>query len=197
VKPGVQIVTPNHGSSGSARWNILAAWGHVIAKGGSEADATAYLRKFFQNTAALPGSARDATTAFTGGTGDVLISYENEAIFARQNGAAVDYVVPDQSILIQNPGAVTVHAPAKAKDYLDFVVSKAGQAAFASLGFRPLVSGISLDVKGANDPKDPFPTVTQLLTIDKDFGGWTAATKKFFDPSTGIVTKIQQDTGKG
>jgi sulfate/thiosulfate-binding protein len=196
VRSGVQIVTPNPGSSGSARWNVLAAWGHVIADGGSEADAQAYLTRFFHNVVALPGSGRDATTAFTGGTGDVLISYENEAIFARQNGAALDYVVPDQTLLIQNPGAVTVGAPAAAKDYLRFLLSKDGQAAFASVGFRPLVDGVALDVKGANDPKDPFPTVTHLLTIDKDFGGWAAATKRFFDPATGIVTKVQQQTGK-
>jgi sulfate transport system substrate-binding protein len=197
VKPGVQVVTPNPGSSGSARWNILAAWGHVIAQGGSDADAQAYLTKLFHNVVALPGSGRDATTAFTSGTGDVLISYENEAIFARQNGGALDYVVPDQTLLIENPGAVTVGAPAAAKAYLAFLVSKAGQAAFASVGFRPLVSGLSLHVNGANHPTDPFPAVHHLLTIDKDFGGWAAASKRFFDPSTGIVTKIQQGAGKG
>jgi sulfate/thiosulfate-binding protein len=196
VKDGIGIVTPNPGSSGSARWNILAAWGHVTSTGGSEADATAYLTKFFQNTVALPGSGRDATTAFTGGTGDVLISYENEAILARQSGADFDYIVPDQSLLIENPGAVTVGANAKAKDYLDYVVSKAGQTEFAKVGFRPIVDGITTNVKGANDPSDPFPTVKQLLTITKDFGGWSAAAKKFFDPDTGLVTKIQQTTGK-
>jgi sulfate/thiosulfate-binding protein len=197
VKPGIKIVTPNPGSSGSARWNVLAAWGHVIAAGGTDAQAQAYLTRFFQNTVALPGSARDATTAFTGGTGDVLISYENEAIFARQNGAALDYLVPEQTILIQNPGAVTVGANPKAKDYLAFVVSKAGQEAFASVGFRPLDPTVAVQVPGATDPSAPFPAVQQLLTIDKDFGGWTAATKRFFDPTTGIVTKIQQSTGKG
>jgi sulfate/thiosulfate-binding protein len=196
VKPGIGIVTPNPGSSGSARWNILAAWGHVTSTGGSEADATAYLTKFFKNTVALPGSGREATTAFTGGTGDVLISYENEAILARQNGADFDYIVPDQSLLIENPGAVTVGADAKAQDYLDYVVSKAGQTEFAKVGFRPIVDGIDVTVKGANDPSQPFPTVKKLLTITTDFGGWSAASKKFFDVDNGIVTKIQQATGK-
>ncbi|RYJ05510.1 MAG: extracellular solute-binding protein, partial [Actinomycetales bacterium] len=92
AKPGIGIVTPNPGSSGSARWNILAAYQSVIADGGSEADAQAYLKKLFANVKALPGSGRDATTAFQGGTGDVLLSYENEAIFARQSGEDVDYV---------------------------------------------------------------------------------------------------------
>jgi sulfate/thiosulfate-binding protein len=196
IKPGIGIVTPNPGSSGSARWNILAAWAHVIANGGSEADATAYLTSFFKNTVALPDSGRNATTAFTGGTGDVLISYENEAILARQNGADFDYIVPDESILIENPGAVTVSANAKAKDYLDYIVSKAGQTEFAKVGFRPIVDGIDVNVKGANDPAAPFPTVKHLYTIAKDFGGWSAAAKKFFDPDNGIVTKVQQSTGK-
>ena len=173
VKPGIGIVTPNPGSSGSARWNILAAWGHVLATGGTEADASTYLTKFFKNTVSLPGSGRDATTAFTGGLGDVLISYENEAILARQNGNDFDYIVPDQSILIENPAAVTVGANAKAQQYLDFIVSAAGQTEFAKVGFRPIIDGVDVSVRGANDPSHPFPAVKQLLTIDKDFGGWT------------------------
>ena len=90
VKPGVEIITPNPGSSGSARWNILAAWAHITGNGGSEDDAKAFLTKLLNNTIALPGSGREATTAFTDGSGDVLLSYENEAILAKQNGAEVD-----------------------------------------------------------------------------------------------------------
>ena len=86
TKPGVKIVTPNPASSGSARWNILAAYQQVIANGGTEAEAKAYLTKFFNNVVALPGSGRDATNAFLEGAGNVLISYENEAILARQSG---------------------------------------------------------------------------------------------------------------
>jgi sulfate transport system substrate-binding protein len=197
VQPGIGIVTPNPGSSGSARWNILAAWGHVIANGGSEADATAFLTKFFENAVALPGSGRDATTAFTGGTGDVLISYENEAILARQNGEDFDYIIPDETLLIENPAAVTVDANPKAQAYLDFVLSEAGQKEFAKVGFRPVLDGVEPgEVAGANDPTDPFPTIAKLLTIADDFGGWTAANEKFFDEEAGIITKIQEETGK-
>jgi sulfate transport system substrate-binding protein len=196
VQPGVGIVTPNPGSSGSARWNILAAYGSVIAQGGSEAEATAFLTKLFENAVALPGSGRDATTAFTGGTGDVLISYENEAILARQNGEDFEYIVPDQTLLIENPAAVLVDADPKAQDYLDFVLSEAGQTEFAKVGFRPVIDGIDIDVEGANDPSDPFPAVPTLLTIADDFGGWSAAKDKFFDEEDGLVTKIQAETGK-
>jgi len=195
VEPGVEIVTPNPGSSGSARWNILAGWGSVVANGGSEEDATEYLRKFFTNAVALPGSGRDATTAFTSGTGDVLLSYENEAILARQNGETFDYVVPDETLLIENPAAVTVDADPKAQSYLDFVLTDAGQQAFASKGFRPLTDGVDIDVEGANDPSDPFPAVPHLLTIADDFGGWDATNEKFFGDE-GLVTQIQTETGK-
>ncbi len=104
VKPGVEIVTPNPASSGAARWNVLAAWGQVIADGGTEDDAEAYLTKFFDNVVALPGSGRDATTAFLGGTGDVLMAYENEAILARQNGEEFDYIIPDDHAAHREPG---------------------------------------------------------------------------------------------
>src|SRR5690349_16346739 len=99
IKPGVEIVTPNPGSSGAARWNALAAYGQVIADGGTEAEAAAYLDSFFANVVALPNSGRDATTAFLGGTGDVLMAYENEAILARQNGEKFDYIIPDTTML--------------------------------------------------------------------------------------------------
>ncbi|MDQ6641626.1 MAG: sulfate ABC transporter substrate-binding protein, partial [Actinomycetota bacterium] len=138
VKPGVKIVTPNPGSSGSAKWNILAAYGHVIAQGGTPAAASAYLTKFFQHTAALPGSGKDATTAFEGGTGDVLLSYENEAIQARQAKANFDYIVPDQTLLIQNPAALTKTASDSAKAFLKFQQSKQGQTDYAAQGFRPI-----------------------------------------------------------
>lgn len=196
VKPGVKIITPNPASSGSAKWNVLAAYGHVLANGGSESDAQAYLTKFFGNVAALPGSGRDATTAFTSGNGDVLLSYENEAILARQSGADFDYVVPDEDLLIQNPGAVTTDAGPKAKEFLSYLTGKEAQTDYAEEGFRPLGDGIDVEVKGANDPSNPYPAPKTLLTIDKDFGGWSAANTKFFDENDGIVTKIQKETGK-
>src|ERR1700753_2025391 len=195
IKPGVKVVTPDPGSSGSARWNIMAAWAYATQNGGSDADGEAYLTKLFKNTVALPASGRDATTAFTGGTGDVLISYENEAIFARQNNAAIDYLIPDVTIQIDNPGAVTVGSNPKAKDFLNYVISKAGQTQFMEKGFRPVVSGVTATVKGANNPAKPFPTPKKLVTI-ADLGGWSAAATKFFaqkakDGTDGIVTTIE------
>jgi sulfate transport system substrate-binding protein len=197
TKPGVSIVTPNPASSGSARWNILAAYHQAVVAGGSEADAKDYLTTFFRNVVALPGSGRDATNAFLQGTADVLISYENEAILARQAGEKFDYVVPDNTLLIENPGAVLSDANPKAKSYLDFVLSTAGQEEFAKKGFRPVIDGVNVGpVEGANDPANPFPTPPGLFTIEEDLGGWKAVNAKFFEEGTGIVPQIQKATGK-
>ena len=194
VKPGVEIVTPDPGSSGSAKWNILAAHSHVLAGGGTEAQARDYLKAFFAHVVSKPNSGANATSTFLNGTGDVLLSYENEAIAARQKGQPLDYVVPAESILIENPAAVTKTAPQSAKDFLAFVQSPDGQRIFASKGFRPALDGVSVgSVAGANDPAHPFPAVPKLQTI-ADLGGWSAVNTKYFDKSTGIVTTIMAGT---
>ena len=196
IKPGIKIITPNPASSGSARWNTLAAYEHTISDGGTEAQAKDYLTQFFTHVQSLPGSGRDATNAFLSGDADALISYENEAILARQSGEDFDYVVPDQTVKIENPAAITTKATPKAKDYLDFVLSAEGQAEFVAKGFRPVVAGTpTTDVKGANDPANPFPTPKKLTTI-ADLGGWDAVNTKFFTDKTGIVSQVQQATGK-
>ncbi len=202
VEGDVEVITPNPGSSGSARWNILAAWAHVVGNGGSEEEAGRFLAELLDHTIALPASGREATTAFTDGSGDVLLSYENEAILARQNGAAVDYVVPPDTLLIENPAAVTTSADDTARAFLDFMTSPQAQADYAASGFRPVVDGVNVpDVEGANDPTDPFPAPESLFTIDDLFGGWATAAGEFFGDGEdgnplGIVTRIQQRTGK-
>jgi sulfate/thiosulfate-binding protein len=201
TKPGVGIVTPNPASSGSAKWNLLAAYGSVIGEGGSEEDAAAYMKDFFGNVAALPDSGRDATTAFTSGTGDVLLSYENEAILARQSGTEFDYVIPDSTLLIENPCAVTDGADDAAQDFLEFQKSEDAQKLYAQTGYRPISEVGDLEVDGANDPSDPFPAPATLLTVDDDFGGWDEANGKYFGDGEdgnplGILTEIQADAGQ-
>jgi sulfate transport system substrate-binding protein len=197
IKPGVKIVTPNPASSGAARWNALAAWGHVAANGGTEEQATEYLRNLFANVVSLPNSGRDATTSFLNGGGDVLLAYENETILARQNGEELDWVLPDTTIKIENPGAVLENANPKAQEWLDFVLSDKGQRQFALKGFRPIIDGVDTNgVEGAQDPNSPFPTPKKLLTVDNDFGSWSDLSKKFFDEKDGIVTKIIAESGK-
>jgi len=196
VQPGVGIVTPNPASSGSAKWNLLAAYGSVIADGDDDAAAEAYMTKLFANVAALPDSGRDATTAFTSGTGDVLLSYENEAILARQSGQDFDYIVPDTTLRIDNPCALTEDASDQAQDFMDFQKSEDGQKLYAETGYRPLVDVGDVTVEGANDPSNPFPEPKTLLTIDDDFNGWDEANTKYFDENDGILTKIQAEAGQ-
>ncbi|WP_139982856.1 sulfate ABC transporter substrate-binding protein [Nocardioides litoris] len=204
VEEGTEIITPNPGSSGSARWNILAAWAHATGGGDDEAAGRDFVTQLLDNVIALPGSGREATTAFTDGSGDVLLSYENEAILAKQNGADIDYVVPDDTLLIENPAAVTVEGAKKpaAEAFLEFLTGPEAQADYASFGFRPVVDGVDVpEVEGANDPADPFPAVGTLYTIDENFGGWGEAADEYFGDGEegnplGIITEIQQQTGQ-
>ncbi len=193
TKDGVKIVTPDPASSGSAKWNILAAYSHVTATGGTQSAAQTYLKSFFGHVVSRASSGSDAMKQFLAGTGNVLISYEDEAIAARQAGESVDYVVPDQTILIQNPAAVTKGASQAAKDFLTFAESAQGQQIFISKGFRPVLDGVQVGtVEGANDPSNPFPTPTTLVTIDQ-LGGWSKVNDEFFGDN-GIVTKIESSS---
>ena len=188
TQPGVDVITPNPFSSGSARWNIMAAYGAQIKQGKTPAEAQQYLTDLFKNVSVQDTSGRAALTTFTGGKGDVLLSYENEAIFAQKNGEDIDYVVPDQTILIQNPAAVTSDAanPVSTKSWLDYLYTPEAQQIFADNGYRPVVPGVV--------PDDKFPTPSGLFTID-DLGGWPDVATKFFDAKTGIVTAIEQANG--
>lgn len=192
TQDGVEIVTPNPASSGAARWNALAAWGQVIEAGGSEEEAEQYVNDLYANAVSLPNSGRDATQAFTSGTGDVFLTYENEAILARQNGEDFEYIVPETTLLIENPGAVLEDADPKAESWLEFVLGEEGQRQFALKGFRPLGDpngeSVDVEVEGANDPAEPFPAVTNLLTVAEDFGSWSDLSDTFFDEESGIVT---------
>lgn len=194
TEPGVDVITPNPASSGSAKWNLLAAWGQAVEDGG-DAAGPKYLSAMLGNIVALPESGRDATTLFDSGTGDVLLSYENEAILAKQNGAQIDYVLPDTTLLIENPGAVTKDAEPEAQEFLDFVLSDEGQSIYAQYGFRPLTD-VEVEVEGATDPADPFPSPGTLLTIADDFGGWGEANDKYFDEEAGLVTELLAKSGK-
>lgn len=195
TKPGVKIVTPDPASSGSAKWNILAAYQHVISDGGTPQQAEQYLTALFQNVVSKPSSGSDAMTTFTKGTGDVLLSYEDEAIRARAQGQPVDYIVPNEDLLIQNPAAVTKSSSAASREFLDYVESKPGQEIFASQGFRPALPGVHVAaVKGANDPSNPFPNPDKLSTITQ-MGGWSTVDDKFFGDPNGIVTKIEAANG--
>jgi len=186
VKPGIQVITPNPFTSGGARWNLMAAYGAQLELGKSEDDALSFLSDVLKHTAVQDKSARDALQTFVGGKGDVMLAYENEAITAQQKGEGVDYVVPDQTILIENPVAATTDGGATAKAFVEYLRTPPAQKIFGEKGYRPVVKSV-LDTF-------QFPQPSGLFTIDK-VGGWDEVLSKFFDRDTGLVAKMEQDLG--
>ena len=183
VKPGVQVITPNPKTSGGARWNFLAAWGYgKKAGGGSDAAAQAYVAKLFQHVPVLDSGARGATTTLVErGLGDVLIAWENEALLSEKElgKGKFDIVVPSISVLAE-PSVAVVDANAKkhgtekvADAYLKFLYTPEGQDIAAKNYYRPRDAGVLARYASV------FPKV-ETLTI-RDFGGWQAAQKRFFD----------------
>ena len=189
VRGDVDVLEPNPFTSGGAKWNIMAAYGAQLEKGRSPEEAQQYLADLFEHVSVLDKSARESLATFSSGKGDVLLGYENEAILAQQKGEDIDYVVPDQTILIENPVAATSEAedPKLAQAFVDFLYTPAAQKIFVSKGYRPVVK----DTPGA----ERFPTPADLFEITK-FGGWEEVNADFFDPEKGLVAKIFQSQGK-
>jgi sulfate/thiosulfate transport system substrate-binding protein len=189
AKSGVQVVTPNPFTSGGARWNVMGAYGAQRAQGKTDKQAIDYLKKLFKNVSVLPKSAREATQVFASGKGDVLLTYENEAIYANKKGVHTEYVVPKQTILIENPVALTKsglkHSEAKA--FLKFLWSPKAQKLFGETGYRPVLKSV------AKSSKYHFAKPKSLFTINsKALGlrGWKSVQFRFFDHSSGIMVKV-------
>jgi sulfate/thiosulfate transport system substrate-binding protein len=185
---GIEVITPNPFTSGGARWNVMAAYGAQLEQDKSEDDAVEYLRQLFANVPVQDKSARESLQTFTGGKGDVMIAYENEIINAQQKGQDLEYIVPDQTILIENPIAVTSdsQSPKQAQAFLDFLRSDEAQRIFAENGYRPVVNDVLKEFD--------YPTPPTLFTIE-DLGGWEKVTKKFFDSETGTMAQINREQG--
>ena len=188
VKPGVQIVTPNVQTSGGAKWNIMAAYGAMLRKKKTHAQAVAYLRNLYSHIVSQDKSAREALQTFLAGRGDVMLAYENEAIFANQNGQEVPYVIPKATIRIENPVAVTTTSENKAtaNAFLRYLHTVPAQRIFAQNGYRPIVPAAA---RGFS-----FPVRPQLFSI-KWLGGWAKVDQRFFNANNGIVTLIQKQSG--
>ena len=188
LKPGVQIVTPNPFTSGGARWNVMAAYGGALRAGKTPKQAEMYLAQMWKHVVAQPASAREGLQTFLAGRGDVFLAYENEALFAQQKGQPVQFVIPKATILIENPiaGTSTSKNKPQARAFVKYLRTKPAQRIFAQNGYRPVIKGVT---QGLN-----FPNRPQLFTI-KYVGGWAKVEKKFFDPRTGVMAKIQASSG--
>jgi sulfate/thiosulfate transport system substrate-binding protein len=185
LQEGVEVITPNPLTSGGARWNIMAAYGAQLKQGKTEEEAIEYLRQLFSHVPVLDKSARESLATFAGGKGDVLIAYENEAITAQQKGEPLEYVVPDQTILIENPVAVVTESahPEKAQAFIDFLRTPQAQRIFGEKGYRSILPEVLAEFD--------YPEPSGLFTI-ADHGGWPEVTAKFFDAENGLVAEIVQ-----
>jgi sulfate/thiosulfate-binding protein len=189
IRGDIEVIEPNPFTSGGAKWNIMAAYGAQLENGKSPAQARAYLEELFEHVPVLDKSARESLQTFSSGKGDVLLGYENEAILAQRSGEEIDYVVPGETLLIENPLAVVNESQnlETAEAFVEFLYTKEAQQIFADTGYRPVVEGIE-------SPHD-FPTPPKLFEITK-FGGWDQVNDEFFDPEAGIVAEIFKAQGK-
>jgi sulfate/thiosulfate-binding protein len=186
LKKGVDIVTPNPFTSGGARWNVMAAYGAYLKQTKSPKRARAKLTQLFHNVSVQDKSAREALNTFLAGKGDVLLTYENEAILARQKNQPVQFVIPKATILIENPLAVSKAASPAAKAFRDYLYTPAAQRMFAQTGYRPVVPSVAREFK--------FPARPDLFTI-KTLGGWKKVQPQFFDARNGIMAAIEREVG--
>ncbi len=190
VKPGVKVVNANPFLSGGARWNVMAAYGAQRQAGKSHAQAVAYLNKLYKHVVAQPASAREALQTWASGEGDVLLSYENEAIFAKRNHVPLYYKIPSATILIENPVAAVKSSrnPRTAKAFVRFLYSTTAQKIYGKNGFRPVVKSVAKHFH--------FPRPRHLFTIRSfHMGGWHVVQKRFFDPHTGIMVRVERHSG--
>ena len=188
TQSGVEVITPNPFTSGGARWNVLAAYGAASDVGAKHEDGVAYLNDLFKNVPVQDDSARKSLQTFAGGKGDVILAYENEAIFANQNDQKLEYTVPDETILIENPVAVTKSSenPEEAQAFLEFLRSEKAQRIFLENGYRP----VNEDVAAEGD----FPEPSGLFTI-ADLGGWSEVTDQFFNTDGSIMLDVERSIG--
>ncbi|MBL8284910.1 MAG: sulfate ABC transporter substrate-binding protein [Acinetobacter johnsonii] len=191
VKPGVGIITPNPKTSGGARWNYLAAWAWAKHQpAGNDAKAQEFVRKIYKNTKVLDSGARGATTTFAErGIGDVLLAWENEAHLAiREQPGKFEIVTPSLSILAEPPVAIVEKNAEKdgnlnlAKAYLNYLYSPAGQEIAAKNFYRPRNAIVLKKYAATFKP-------LKLVTIDKEFGGWTKVQKQHFE-NGGVFDQI-------
>jgi sulfate/thiosulfate transport system substrate-binding protein len=190
IRPGIEVLNPNPFTSGGARWNVMAAYGAQIRLGKTHKQAVSYLESLYRHIPVQDKSARESLQTFLGGKGDALLAYENEAIFAQKKGQPVQFVIPKETILIENPVAVTKTSkhPTEARAFVRFLRTPQAQRIFAENGYRPVVKSVA--------KKYRFPARPGLFRIDR-FGGWQKVQKQFFDVSNGIMAQIQRKLGQG
>jgi sulfate transport system substrate-binding protein len=191
VRPGVQVVTPNPFSSGSAKWNVLAAYAAARAEGKPDKRAQAFVLRLFKNVVSQDSSGRNATNTFLAGKGDVLLTYESEAVAAQQAGQNIGYLVPAKTMLIELP-IVPIKSSSNlplVDKFIAFTKTAPAQTLLAQYGYRPILRSV------AKKFRSKFPT-RSLVTIDNPmFGGWRKVDKRWFNPQGGLMVNIEKAAG--
>jgi sulfate/thiosulfate transport system substrate-binding protein len=186
LAPGVEVVTPNPFSSGSAKWNLLAPYAAKSDGGTNPQAGLDYVRRLVSDHVTIqPKSAREASEAFLQGTGDALLSYENEALFVEANGDPVEHVTPPSTFKIENPVAVLRKNAdrGKANAFVDYLYTPAGQRLWAEAGFRPVDPAVAQEFAAR------FPQPARLWTI-ADLGGWPKVDATLFAKDVGAIATI-------
>lgn len=196
VKPKVQVVTPDPLSSGSAKWNVLAAYGAMRKTGETDKQAVAYVQQLFRHVVSQDSSGSNAMATFLGGKGDVLLTYESEAYAAHAAGSHIATVIPKQTMLIELPMVATTGAPRQAKAFIAYVHTPAAQTVFAENGYRPVLSSV-LRQPSLAGWRQRYSTAgkTIFAITDPLFGGWQKANHVWFDLDIGRMTAIERAVG--
>jgi len=194
VRTGVKVVTPNPFSSGSAKWNVLAAYGEARKSGMSDHKAVQFVTKLFRHVVAQDPSGSTAANTFFSGQGDVLITYESEAYAAFAAGEQGTLVVPKPTMLIQLPLVALKGAPSAAKAFIGYAHAPKQQRIFAANGYRPVVKSVLKRSDLANWRKK-YNTGPTFKIQDKLFGGWRKVNRAWFDPVKGRMVGIERAVG--
>ncbi|GAB3063035.1 sulfate ABC transporter substrate-binding protein [Intrasporangium mesophilum] len=192
LKPGVEVVTPNPFSSGSAKWNLLAPYAAKSNGGVNKAAGLAYINQLVTDHVKIqPKSGREASEAFIQGSGDALLSYENEALFLERDGEAVEHVTPPTTFKIENPAAVikTSKNLATATAFNDYLYTPEAQTLLAKAGFRVVDSTVAAQFASS------FPAPAKLWTI-ADLGGWKTVDSTLFKKDVGDIAVIYDKATK-
>lgn len=193
ARPGVGVLYPDPKSSGGARWNINAIYGAALLESKAAhdgkpdpAEVRRRLAAVQANVINMDPSGRQSVANFERGTGDALVTYENELLLRRKEGKAIPYVVPPATLLIESPAAVVEtsverHGNRKvAEAFLAFLLAPRGQAILAEYGFRPVIAGVPAPTA------EPMPA--KLFTM-ADLGGWARVEADLYGPE-GLWTQV-------
>lgn len=194
VKPGVQVVTPDPFPSGSAKWNVLAAYGAARKSGMNNHKAIQFVTKLFRHVVSQDSSGSNAANTFFSGRGDVLITYESEAYAAFAAGKQGKLVVPKPTMLIQLPMVALKNSPAAAKAFIKYSHAPKQQRIFAANGYRPVVKSV-LKRSDLARWRKKYNTGPAFKIQDRIFGGWRKVNRVWFDPNKGRMVAIELAVG--